>query len=446
MTALASPLGPAALVPDTDLRRPARLGLVGVLALVGVLGGWAATTRIDGAVVSGGEVVVRGRPQLVQSLDPGVVQAIEVRNGDRVAAGEVLVRLDPTLARTNLGIAEARLADALALRARLEAEERGQGPDGAATAFRHPPLPFPRPDTSRQEEAQARILAARAEVLAGGRARLAETLAQIDAQIAGTEAEIAAKESQRALLAEDLADLTRLSEQGLTRDSELNELTRAAAEIDGQVASLGAEVARLRLTARDAELATLQEERAFREEVATELREANAEVDELVLEVVTRRAELERAELRSPADGIVHEMEVVTPGGVVAAGATLLQVMPLDRGYEFELKVDPRSIDQVHPGQPAELVVAPLDPRSTPRLEAEVASVSAGAISNERSGESFYRVSLRVSESELARLGTDVALVPGMPVEGYLQTGNRSVLEYLVEPLAAHLRRAFREE
>lgn len=431
--------------PDIDTGRPARLGALAFVALVGGLGGWAALTRIDGAVVSGGEVVVRGRPQLVQSLDGGVVTAIEVRNGDRVAAGQVLLSLDATLARTNLGIAEARLAGALALRGRLEAEQAAQPGASLAAPIPGEALPFAAPDTARQDAAQEGIRATRAEVLAGGRSRLAEALGQQQARIRGLEAGIAAKRAQGALVDEDLASVSALEAEGLARGRDLNDVVRAKSEIEGAIASLESEVAGARIAMRDAEIATLQEERAFFEAVATELREADGEVDELVLEVVTRRAELDRATVRSPAAGIVHELAVVTVGGVVAPGDTVLQVLPLDRGFEFELRVDPRAIDEVHPGQPAELVIAPLDPQATPRLQAEVAEVSAGAVLDPEGGPSFYRVTLEVAESEIARLGDGALLMPGMPVEGYLKTGERSVLSYLVEPLAAPLRRAFRE-
>lgn len=430
------------IIPETDLRRPIRSGVVAFALLVGAFGGWSATTEIGGAVVSGGQAVVQGKPQLVQSLDGGIVREIAIRNGDRVEAGQVLLRLDPTLVETNLGIAQSRLADALALRARLEAEQAGL----AALEFRYPDLPFAPPDTGRQEQAQALIFAARAEVLAGSRAQLGETIGQFEAQIAGIEAQIAAKREQAASVAEDLANMTRLSENGLVRERELNETQRAAADLQGQIASLEAEIAGLRIAMRDAEIATRQEERGFREGVASELREAQAKVDELTLEIVTRSAELDRVEIRSPANGIVHEMEVATVGGVVEAGATLLQVMPLDQGLEFEIRVDPRAIDQVHVGQAAQLVIAPLDPRSTPKLEARVASVSAAAVTEAETGQSYYRVTLAVTPEEIARLGDDVTLAPGMPVEAYLETGNRTVLAYLLHPIASHMQRAFRED
>lgn len=448
MTALADLTSvrlPPRLLPDAGIARPALMGALAFALLAGVLGGWAALTPVAGAVVASGQAVVRGEPQLVQSLEGGVVLEIAVREGDRVEAGQPLLRLDPTLASADLGIAEARLADALALRARLEAERQG-GPMGpTAGVDGSSGLPFPSPDTTRQEAAQARILEARAAVLEGSRAKLAQAEAQAEAELAGIAAQAEARRAQAALLAEDLANLRELEAEGLARGRELNEAARAAAESEAQIAALDADAARVRTGLREAELVLLQEERAFREAVETELREAEAEVDGLVIDVVRLRATLERAVLRSPADGIVHDMTVATPGGVAAPGETLLQVVPLDRGLQFDLRLDPRAVDEVHPGQEAEVTLAALDARATPRLKATVASVAPGTVTDPVTGRDHYVVTLAVPEAELARLGSDVVLVPGMPIEAFLYTRERTVLSYLVEPFAIQLRRAFRE-
>ncbi|WP_210528773.1 HlyD family type I secretion periplasmic adaptor subunit [Rubellimicrobium arenae] len=429
------------LIPATDLRRPVRLGVAGLALLFAGFGGWATFTKIEGAVVSSGQITVAGRPQLVQSLDGGIVRAIEAKNGDRVVAGQELLRLDSTLVQTNLNIARVRLADALALKARLEAEQAGL----SEPAFDYPDLPFTRPDTSRSEQAQSRIFAARADVLRGARDQLAEALRQGEARLTGLGAQIAAKRDQASLMDEDLANMRQLDGRGLVPTRELNDMTRSAADLRGEIASLEAEMASVRIDMEDARLSTLQDEREFREGVATDLRDASAKVDELVLEIITRSAELERTVIRSPSNGIVHEVQVATVGGVVGPGDTLLQVMPLDEGFEFELQVDPRSIDQVHPGQPAEIVIAPLDPASTPHLKAQVEMVPAAAVNDPQTGRSFYRVTLSVGTDQLARLGDGVSLIPGMPVEAFLQTGERSVLEYLLHPVESHLHRAFRE-
>ena len=177
----------------------------------------------------------------------------------------------------------------------------------------------------------------------------------------------------------------------------------------------------------------------------TDLGDATAKVQELMLEIVTRRNQLAHMDLHAPMDGVVHEMKTATLGGVVAPGATVLDIIPLGQGVSFEVRVDPRSIDQVHQGQDADLVFASFDPRSTPRLKARVLTVSPDAVVDAQSGRSFYRVDLAVPATELARLG-DQGLMPGMPISAYLVTSSRSVLTYLLQPLTSQLDLAFRED
>ena len=434
----ASHAGHAGLV--TDMNRPALWGGIGFLVLVGVFGSWAALTQISSAVIAGGQAMVHGRPKLVQSLDGGIVQTIAVQNGDIVTEGQVLLQLDPTLLAINLDIARGRLAAALALKARLMAEQLGQ----AALVFRYPALPFALPDTSADEAGQREIFAARAAVLRGGRDQLAEAQLQLDNQIVGVAGQIAAIRDQIGYLQRDIDNQTSLVEQGLSRQSQLGDLQRTGANLTGQLAALEAEQARLANARRDRELETLQAERSFMEEVVTDLREATTQTEELMLEIVTRSAQLDRIDIRAPADGIVNELQVTTIGGVVAPGATILEVVPLGQGMDFELRVDPRAIDDVYPGQPAHVQMSAFDAQTTPKLAAHVTTISAGAISDPRTGQSFYRVGLAVSAEEIARLG-DVTLMPGMPVEAFLETGNRSVLTYLLDPITQHLQRAFRE-
>lgn len=428
------------VLPQTDLRRPGLVGLIGLIVLIGILGTWAATAQISGAVIAGGQALVHGRPKIVQSLDGGIVDSIAVQNGDIVSAGQVLLRLDPTLLAINLDIARGRLAAALALKARLGAEQLGQ----SLLLYSYPALPFDLPDTSAEEAGQRAIFAARAAVLHGGRAQLAEALLQLDNQIAGVAGQIAATRDQMGFLQRDIDNQTALVEQGLSRQSQLGDLQRAMAELHGQMAALEADQARLANARRDRELETLQTERAFMEQVVTDLRETTTQTEELVLEIVTRTAQLDRTDIRAPAGGIVNELQVTTRGGVVAPGATILEVVPLDQGMDFELRVDPRNIDGVYPGQPAQVLIAAFDAQSTPKLAAHVTSISAGTITDPQTGQSFYRVGLSVTPEELARLG-DVTLMPGMPIEGYLETGDRSVLDYLLAPVTGHLGRAFRE-
>ena len=426
--------------PQLSLRGPMILFALSLALLVGV-GFWAAFTLIGGAVVAPGQIMAQGQAQQIQSLEGGTVTEILVKNGDHVRAGQIMVRFDPTLTRTNLDIAMAKLADALTLQARLRAEEQGlPTPD-----FTPAPLPFPAPDLAAQAQAQTHVFVARAAVLRGQRDRLTETLAQYDSQLQGLAAQIAAKQDQITLTKAEIANQDSLLAQGLTRQSTLSDLRRAQADLLGSLAALQADQAKLANAKQDSTLETLQGERTFQEKVSTELSQANSKVQELVLEIITRRDQLTHTDLRAPMDGLVHEVKVATLGGVVAPGATVLEVIPQGQGFSFEVQVDPRGIDQVHQGQVSELALTSFDPRSTPRLIARVSGISPNAVLDPRTGRSFYRVTLTVSAAELTRLKGQ-ELVPGMPVTAYLTTSSRSVLAYLLHPLTAQMDMAFRED
>lgn len=426
--------------PDLGLARFGWFGGLSLVLLVGILGAWACLSLISGAVIASGQTVVHGKPKLVQSLDGGVVAEILVQDGDIVAAGDIMMRLDPTLVEVNLDIAQTQLAAALALQARLLAEQNGlDAPVFEALERRAGQI-----DTRPHEEGQRQIFVARAALRQGQRAQLAEALLQFDNQGDGLRGQIAALHDQVALLDQDLENMLALTTKGLARQSQMSELQRAKAQLAGQLAALEAELARLANARRDARLSTLQAEHSFMENVVTELREVTARIDELTLQIITHKAQLSRIDIPAPTAGIVHEMQVTTRGGIVPPGGEIASIVPLDDGVDFDLRIDPHSIDQVYPGQQANLMIASLDPQTTPQLKARVTSISPDVIEDKRSGQYFYRVGLTLEPDELARLGT-APLMPGMPVEAYLQTGEHSVLSYLLHPVTSHLRRALRE-
>jgi HlyD family secretion protein len=427
---------------DADsLRSLTLMGAIGALALMLVLVFMANFIQIGGAVISYGQAVVRGKPQLVQSLDGGLVKAILVKNGDHVQAGQPVIQLDDGVQRINLDIAFARLSEALARKARLEAEQMGL----ADVVFSYPSVPFALPDMAQQEAGQRQIFEARAEVLHGRRDQLNEKLTQITSETKGLEVQIAAKADQMRLLEKDVSNAQELANRGLMREAQLNDLQRNQSELLAQLAALEAELARTQSLRGDSTLETLQAERAFREQVVTELREVTGQVEELLLDIATRSDQLKRAVVLAPSDGIVHQLQVVTVGGVVAPGATLLEVVPVTNGVDFELRVDAKSVDQIYVGQSADLLVSALNSHEVPKLKGSVSFISPGTITDPSTKQTYYEVDITVPAPERARLG-DAILVPGMPVEGYLETGERSIMAYLLEPLNMQLRHAFREE
>lgn len=440
--------GHAALDPPrlrTDLGRAGRIGAAASLVLLALLAGWSAFAMIDSAVIASGQVTVRGQPRPVQNLDGGIVETLHVANGDTVAQGQLLLRLDPTLLQVNLDIARNRLAEALARRTRLEAEQAGlAAPDTVrlevSGVLRH----LAGQPMARHHAGQRQIMAARAEVLRGKSDQLREKIKQIGNQRAGLEGLIAATEEQIVSIDTELAVLRQLSDRGLVRGSEILAVERARAELLGQVVARRADLAGLANAERDTELEMLQGERAFREEVVTDLRKAATEVDELILQIITTQKQLDRVELRAPVAGVVHQLLAIGPDSVIAPGAPVLEIVPLDAGLEFELRLDPRSIDAVSPGQRARITFPAFSGHSAPELSGSVAEISPTSITDPATRAQYYRLMLAIAPAELARL-EGRRLVPGMPVEAFLEGGARSAWSYLTRPLAAQIDRAFRE-
>ncbi|TMV07246.1 HlyD family type I secretion periplasmic adaptor subunit [Ruegeria sediminis] len=411
-------------------------GVAGLLLLVVLF----KVITIGSAVIAPGEVVVQGKPRPVQSLDGGIVREIHVRNGDRVEAGQVVMRLDPKLSEINRDIVRGRLAELVARRARLEAERQGLEAIPPVTDLTH----LDAEAVGRNMDGQAEAFRSRRAVVDSRKAQLKEQIEQHEDQSTGIEAQIEATENQVALIRKEVGNVETLFKQGLVPESRLLELQGRQAGLLGQIAVHRSELSRLRNAIQDAELKITQADQEFHDEVVSELREVNAGIDENRLELARLDEGLNRLDIRAPVGGVVHELQVWTTGGVVAPQETLLTVVPVSDGVEFEVEVAPDSIDIVHVGQSARVRFPAFDQRSTPELTGAVSNVSPDSVTDPVTDRQFYRVQVSLPPEELARLGSS-ALIPGMPVEAFLQTGERSVLSFLLKPLTDQLTHAFRE-
>ena len=428
--------------PDlrTGLAGPLFLAVLATAAMAAIFGLWAGITTISGAVIAPGAVAVEGDPRGVQHLDGGIAAEILVSEGDRVAAGDALIRLDPTELQSTRAVSLRRLADALARADRLEAERTGAHQIAPSV----PDLPFETPDMASERAMQAEVFAARAELRAGEAEALADRLAGLEGQIAGARAERGALGDQLALLEDEIDRQSTLVERNLAGSAPLNGLQQQRAQLVGQIARGEARVTELEDARRTAALEARQAERTFLDTVVADLAETRAEIEELKLDILTRSARLDRVVLRAPVAGVVHELAVRSPGAVIAPGDTVLQVVPQDDVPLVALRVDPRAIDQVHLGQDAEVMLSSFDPNVAPKLVGTVTRIAADAVQDRASGQSFYEVEVALTRDELARLG-EVAVLPGMPAEAYLKTRDRTVLAYLTQPLTRAVGRAFRE-
>lgn len=425
----------------TSLRLPALIGMVAVVAIGGSAVAWASLTEISGAVIAPGAIEVVGKPKSVQHLDGGVVEQILVSDGQLVQRGEVLMRLDDTLLNANLLIYKARLAEALATRARLIAEQSG----AAQITFDMTDPLLSGIQTDIYINGQAEIFAARQEFEVGRREQLAEKIRQFQNQTNGVNALIDAKKQQSAFLETEIIAQRELSEKGLARASQLLGLQRNKADLLGQIAEHSSELARIQNSVRDTELEKLQGQRQLKEEAVTRLREVTTQIEELRQQITSTQKQLERVDIRAPSNGRVHEMQITTEGGVVPPGGTILQVIPSDEGLDFRSRIDPASVDQVFVGQEATLRFSAFNQRTTPELIGHVQDISPTSVVDPATGQTFFWVTLSASDAELDRLG-DVVLVSGMPVEAYLRTTDRTVLSYLTKPFTDQLDQAFRED
>lgn len=428
----------AGIKTDLDFRER----LIGIGSGVGILllFGLFHIINIDGAVIAPGQVAVQGKARPVQSLEGGSIHRIHVRNGDSVVAGDVLLELDPTITQINRDIITGRLAELIARASRLEAEEQG------ADDILRPEFPPQLSDreVERHLVGQRQVFLSRRSVLETKNAQLEERILQHMAQIQGIEAQINAAESQVGFVAREVQNLETLHKQGLVPESRLLDLQGRQAALLGQIALHRSELIRTKNAIRDSELEIVQTVREFHEQVVTELREVTAKIEENRLELARIDNALQRLEVRAPVSGVVHEMQVWTTGGVIAPQETLLTVIPVADGVNFEVEVTPDAIDTIHLGQKARVRFPAFDQRTTPELNGVISLISPDSVRDPATGRTFYRVSVSLPEGELERL-EGLELIPGMPIETFLQTGDRSVLSFLVKPFVDQVAHAFRE-
>ncbi len=414
-----------------SLNRYLQIGFVTSAILVFGLGGWAALANIAGAVVAPGVVVVGSGVKEVQHREGGIVAEIFVSNGDEVQAGDLLVELDDTQTRAGFNLVAGQLS---ALRARLDrlAAERDKLD---TVTFRSSLMNnLSDPNVAEAVASQRGVFRARKATLQGQTAQLNEQLAQLNEQIVGLTAQRDAKVVEIELVTQELSDLRQLLRRDLVPRSRVTSAEREAVRLEGQRGDLVARIATSRGRIAEINTQILQIETEFQNQVLDEISEIQTEVVTLAERNVAADDELRRVDLRAPVDGVIHESIVSTVGGVVAPGATLMYVVPRSDELIVEARVSPIDVDDVAPGQPADVLFSGLPARETPRLHGSVKTVSADRITDEQTGEQYFQAQIALTEDQLSRLG-DVELHIGMPADVFIQTGDRTVLNYLVKPL-----------
>lgn len=419
-----------------DLRRPMLVGVAVVVALLLGFGLWGAAAPLSSAALAPGVVAVDSKRKTVQHLEGGIVSRILVQEGERVAAGQALVRLDTTQAEASRNVASGQLRSERALEVRLTAERDG----GGEIAF-----PADLPESGDDVlDAQRRIFAARAAALAGQRQILTERVGQLDSQIEGLRAQEVAALDQRRLIEDEVADVGSLVEQGLELMPRLRSLERTRAELDGRIGQFRAEIARAGQAIGETRLEMIDLDNQRAAEVVSELRDVQRTIADLREQVRAAEDVLSRRDVVAPVDGSIVNLATVTPGGVVAPGDALMEIVPADDQLTVSARLRPTDIDSVHAGLPAEVRLTAFKAWSTPTLRGEVTYVSADVLTDQNTGETYYDLRVEIDRAEVERV-PDVALYPGMPVQTTVVVGERPFLEYLIQPILDSFSRAFRE-
>jgi HlyD family secretion protein len=397
---------------------------------------------ISGAVVASGSLVVDSNVKKVQHLTGGIVGELRVRDGDRVRAGDIVVRLDETVTRANLAIITKGLDELGARKARLESER-----DGAdEIVFPAQLLASPGdPDRAAAIDSERKLFNLRKTARSGQKAQLRERIAQLQEEIAGLTAQQNSKAKEISLIERELGGVRELWKQNLVQLTRLTALEREAARLDGERGQLIAAAAQAKGKIAETALQILQIDQDIASDVAKELREVDGKIGEFIERKVAAEDQLKRIDIRAPQDGTVFQLAVHTVGGVITAGDPIMLIVPEADNLSVEVRVNPQDIDRLQLNQKAILRFTAFNVRTTPEIEGTITRISADTSTDQRTGQSYYTIRIAMAADQVERLG-DVKLLPGMPVEAFVQTGDRTMFSYLMKPLHDQFVRAFREK
>ena len=423
-----------------------RYMIVGI-AIVGFvtfgIGGWAATSELTGAVIGQGVLVVDSSVKKVQHPTGGVVGELRVREGDRVKAGDILVRLDETQTLANATIITKSFDELLARQARLESERDN------ADQIVFPKLLLERARDTDSEAARAiaaerSLFDLRRQARGGQKAQLKERSAQLQEEIKGYIGQAEAKQKEVDFIHQELEGVRTLWQKNLVPMNRLTALERDTARLEGEHSQLSGMIAQAKGKIAEIGLQVIQVDQDLRTEVGKDLIEARSKISETAERKTAAVDQLNRIDIRAPQSGRVHQLTVHTVGGVISPGEQIMLIVPDADALAVEVKIAPRDVDQVYVGQTASMRFAAFDQKTTPGIEGEVSMVSADLTQDQRTGTSYYTVRVLLKPEELARLG-NAKLVAGMPVDVFIKTPGRTALSYLIKPLRDQAERAFKE-
>jgi HlyD family secretion protein len=424
-----------------SIRRHLIAAIVIFCCLLGGLGVWASTTEFAGAIIAPGSVVVESNSKRVQHPSGGIVGALHVKEGAHVKKGAVVIELDATQTAVNLAIVTNTLNELYVRQLRLETERDNEKEipvplDFAAQALEKPEL-------GKLIAAERRMLETRRSSREGQQAQLRERIGQLKQQVKGLEEQISAKSQEQELIQKELKGVRGLYAKNLIPIQRVTALERDAVRLVGDHGALVASLAQTRARITETELQIIQIEQDLRAEIDKELADIRARQAELSERKIAAEDQLRRVLIRAPDAGFVHQLGVHTVGGVVSPGETLMMIVPEGDRLNIEARIPPERIDQVRIGLQAMVRLSAFDQRTTPELSGFVSRVSPDLTTDNRTGASYYVARIEVPKVEQERLGQ--RLVPGMPAETFIQTGERTVITYFTKSFSDQMQRAFRE-
>lgn len=424
-------------------RGPVLVGLVGLMLLLGGFGYWSFTTNIAGAIVASGRIEVDQNQQVVEHPDGGVVAEILVDEGSLVEAGDVLIKLASNDLATKLAIAEKELYELMARRGRLEAER-----DGTEEIRFDPILQQAASldiDIADLVYGQERLFVARKQSIAQEIDQQLKRVGQIDSQIVGIDAQKLALATQLDLIRKELTDQESLFERGLAPASRVLSLQREEARLSGTMGDLTARIAESEGRKTEIEIQILKLQSKRREDAITRLRDLRYRELELREETTNIAERIANLEITAPVSGVVHGLNIFSLGAVVKPAEPVLYLVPQDRPLIISARVDPIHVDQMFVGQDVVLRFSAMDQRKTPELTGRVTLVSADAFEEASTNQTYYTAEIALNAGEQKKLPAETPLVPGMPVETFIRTQDRTPIAYLIKPFSDYFAKAFRE-
>jgi HlyD family secretion protein len=424
----------------SSILRLSVIGFSAVALLVGSIGGWAAFANLASAAVAGGSVVIDSNVKKVQHPTGGVVGQIMVKNGDAVQAGQVVLRLDETVTRANLGVVTSQLLQLQGRQARLRAERDVSG------AITYPATwNVNDPTLAEIVNGEDKLFRSRVEGLKRQKEQLGERIGQLKQEIVGVNAQRDAKENEIKLIQKELSGVQDLFRKNLVPLNRVTSLQREETRLGGERGALIAQAARSGGQITETELQILSLDEQSRTETLKELRETESRIAELQERKIAAEDQLKRVDLRAPQTGIVHELQVATVGGVIGPAETVMQIVPTEEALAIEVRLNPNDIDQMHVGLPSTVRFTAFNQRTTPEVMGTLSRIAAETSSDQRTGATWFSARISISPEEMGRI-SHLQILPGMPVEAHITTGKRSALSYFLKPLTDQFARTFREE